>query len=578
MHDPLPGQQLGSYRLIRSLGQGSFAQVYLGEHIHLRNTFAAVKVLHAQLADQQEQEFRNEATVLMRLRNAHIIRVLDYGITQGQPFIVMELAEKGPLSSIYPRGRPLPLPQVVTFVTQIAEGLDYAHRQHIVHRDIKPENILVGANDEVLLADFGIAKLLSTTSPSRSSHVAGTFTYIAPEQINGRAVPASDQYALGIVVYEWLTGRPPFQGTFVEIMGQHLHTPPPPLQQFNPALPADVSLAVQMALKKAPEQRFQEVRAFANALRQAAGLDRVQVKEVKPDPSRRSGGGQTGSQPKISRQTGPGSGPQGIPPGPRPQPVQNYMQQGTPLPFASLPRLPEPHMTEFWWPTFLVSKDERQAINKGGLPLKQLEAFGPLTSFPSQPIPLPVSSEILPPSSGSLKNMRSLSSEIRQSESLNEQQKQPAGAASGQQRAPAGPVGVKRTAGAAPRPAQGPSTASSSSSPSSSGLGVVRSTGAQQTAANSATNSGGATFFSVLTITSLGFAILLTAVATSPGNGPALGWSWGLALLGLILDLIAVNLSRAGTALRGWLIFFLVVAIALLLVNIPVQNYVSTHP
>ncbi|MGH2510888.1 MAG: serine/threonine-protein kinase, partial [Ktedonobacteraceae bacterium] len=212
MDDPLLGQQLGSYQLIQVLGRGSFAQVYLGKHVHLYN-HVAIKVLHAQLGPLEEKDFRQEALLLLNLRNEHIVRMLDYGVITSRPFLVMELAMKGALSKIYPHGTRLPLPQVVEYTLQIADGLGCAHEQRIVHRDIKPENILVNEKGDLLLGDFGIARLSSTSRASLTSTLAGTLAYMAPEQIMGQSNAASDQYALAIIVYEWLTGRFPFQGS-----------------------------------------------------------------------------------------------------------------------------------------------------------------------------------------------------------------------------------------------------------------------------------------------------------------------------------------------------------------------------
>ncbi len=263
------GQQLGNYRIIRLLGEGGFAEVYLGEHLHL-GTQAAIKVLHAQLTSDDMQQFRSEAITIARLEHPNIVRVLDFGIEDKAPYLVMGYAPNGTLRQYHSRGVPIPLPIVVSYVKQIADALQYAHDQNIIHRDVKPENMLLGRRHEVLLSDFGIA-LSTLSSRYQSTHeVVGTVAYMAPEQIQGKPRPASDQYALGVVVYEWLTGERPFQGSFTEVAVQHTVANPPPLHQKIPSISRDVELVVLTALAKNPEQRFAYIQAFANALEQAS--------------------------------------------------------------------------------------------------------------------------------------------------------------------------------------------------------------------------------------------------------------------------------------------------------------------
>ncbi len=150
------GQRVGNYRLLRLLGRGGFAEVYLAEHIHL-NTQAAVKLLRTQLANEDMEGFRNEARMIAGLVHPHIVRVLDFGVEESVPYLVMDYAPNGTLRQRHPRGARLPLQLVVGYVQQIAGALQYAHEQRLIHRDIKPENMLVGRNNEALLSDFGIA-------------------------------------------------------------------------------------------------------------------------------------------------------------------------------------------------------------------------------------------------------------------------------------------------------------------------------------------------------------------------------------------------------------------------------------
>src|SRR5216684_737503 len=152
------GQQLGNYRLLRLLGRGGFAEVYLGQHIYL-NSQAALKVLQIALNDEDIEHFAKEARTLASLTHPHIVRVLDFAVENGTPFLVMEYAANGTLRQRHPHGTLLPVETIISYVRQVASALQYAHDQRLIHRDIKPENMLLGSNGEVLLSDFGLAML-----------------------------------------------------------------------------------------------------------------------------------------------------------------------------------------------------------------------------------------------------------------------------------------------------------------------------------------------------------------------------------------------------------------------------------
>src|SRR6266704_2858834 len=263
------GQQIGSYRLIRLLGDGGFAEVYLGEHLHL-GRLSAIKVLHTTLSEEEVEAFRQEARVIARLEHPHIVRVLDFDVQAGTPFLVMGFAPGGTLRHLHPRGSRPPLSTVLDYVSQAASALQYAHENSVIHRDIKPENLLVGRNNEVLLSDFGIALLAQSSQLRTTQDVVGTASYMAPEQFRGKPCKASDQYALAVIVYEWLAGERPFSGTFVELASQHLLTPPPALREKNSGVSPAVECVVLTALAKEPAQRFGSVRDFARALAQAS--------------------------------------------------------------------------------------------------------------------------------------------------------------------------------------------------------------------------------------------------------------------------------------------------------------------
>src|SRR5260221_351698 len=262
------GQQLGHYRLLRLIGRGSFAEVYLGEHLHL-NTQAAIKVLHAHLSDDTSEQLRREARTMARLMHPHIVRVLDFGVEDGLPFLVMEYAPGGSLRQRHPKGTQLPLDAVVSYVKQIAEALYYIHAQKLIHRDVKPENILLGSHDEVLLTEFDLAIITQSSRSQQTQEAAGSVIYMAPEQLTGKPRSASDQYALGVVVYEWLCGDPPFSGSVQQIATQHLSAPPPPLRAKVPTVPSALEQVVLKALDKDPALRFPNVQAFALALVEA---------------------------------------------------------------------------------------------------------------------------------------------------------------------------------------------------------------------------------------------------------------------------------------------------------------------
>ncbi len=265
------GQQLANYRLIRAIGQGGFADVYLGEHIYL-NTHAAIKVLQMRLTEDDKRSFLEEARIIAHLKHPSIVRILEYDVIDSIPFIVMEYAPNGTLRQCHPKGTVLPPAAIVSYVRQVAAALQYAHDQKLIHRDVKPENMLLGNHNAVLLSDFGLAVIVQS-SRDRLQTVAGTVTYMAPEQLQGRPSPASDQYALAAVIYEWLSGERLFSGSFIEVATQHVLVPPPSLRSKLPAIPPAVDQVIQKALAKSPEQRFPSVVEFASAFEQACQVE-----------------------------------------------------------------------------------------------------------------------------------------------------------------------------------------------------------------------------------------------------------------------------------------------------------------
>lgn len=260
---------LGNYRLLRLLGQGGSGDIYLGEQIYLK-TQVAVKMLRTRVGDEQLSSFLTQARIIAGLEHPHIVRTLDCDIKNGTPFLVMQYIPGGNLRQHFPKGTQAPLTEVLTLAKQAASALDYMHQVGHIHGDVKPENLLLNEQGELLISDFGL-QLVNRQSPAlqKPTHI-GTIAYMAPEQIQGNLCPASDQYALGIVLYEWLCGEPPFHGTFAEIATQHALIAPEPLRPRRPDISPQMEHVVLRALAKDPEQRFATVQDFTAALEQAS--------------------------------------------------------------------------------------------------------------------------------------------------------------------------------------------------------------------------------------------------------------------------------------------------------------------
>ncbi|HLZ62981.1 MAG TPA: protein kinase [Ktedonosporobacter sp.] len=263
------GQTFGNYRLLRLVGQGSFADVYLGRHIYLK-TEAAIKILSGRLDAEAVEAFLKEAHLLQNIEHPHIMHVYDVSISENVPYLVMDYAAGGTLRERHPKGTTVPLPTIVTYIKQVAQALDYAHEQKLIHRDLKPENLLLNQAGSVLLGDFGVALPMRHTESMSDQPLRGTLSYMAPEQIRGQPRGGSDQYALGVIVYEWVCGQRPFAGGAAELLGQHLFVPPPSLRVKIPELPEPVEQVIFKALAKDYKQRFACTEDFAQALEEAS--------------------------------------------------------------------------------------------------------------------------------------------------------------------------------------------------------------------------------------------------------------------------------------------------------------------
>ena len=284
----LEGREVGGCKLIRKIGAGGMGDVYLAEQIRVGNRTVAVKVVspddltfHPEAATDIARRFEREAAILGNLSHPNILPVHDSGIQDGMLYLVMQYAPDGSLADAlrgtgtHPLTLPLPLPFALDLVSQVADALYYTHQHGIVHRDVKPGNVLIRVEPDghwhVLLADFGVAR--SVEIDSQRTQVTGTFIYMAPEQFSAKFSPASDQYALAVMTFQLLAGRPPFDGDLATLTRAHMYEAPPSLHAINPAVPAAVDAVIARALAKDPQDRYPTVADFAGALRAAAGLE-----------------------------------------------------------------------------------------------------------------------------------------------------------------------------------------------------------------------------------------------------------------------------------------------------------------
>jgi serine/threonine protein kinase len=262
-------QRLGNYRLLSLLNKEDNAITYLGEHVYL-GTQVAVNVYQTHLLQNDQDAFLSEVRAIARLIHPHIVRILEFGVERETPFLVTPYTAGCTLRERYSAGSVLPLSMVVSYVKQIASALDYASSTGVLHLDLKPEHLWLRNAGEVLVNNFRVT-LLSHNSHSQSVRdIAQAVAYMAPEQIQGHPTAASDQYALALIVYEWLCGSRPFLSTnYIELASQHISTSPPGLVARVPDLSTAVERVVMKALAKNANARFPSTQAFADALEQS---------------------------------------------------------------------------------------------------------------------------------------------------------------------------------------------------------------------------------------------------------------------------------------------------------------------
>jgi tRNA A-37 threonylcarbamoyl transferase component Bud32 len=273
----LTGQTLGNYRIVERIGRGGMAVVYKAYQPALER-HVAIKVLREQLTADDEQfarRFQREAKAVAALRHPNIVQVFDFGVQDDVSYMVMEYLDgttlKAELNALAERGETMALQEAQHIFQAVASAVDYAHSQGMVHRDIKPANVMLTAKGDVVLTDFGIARIVGGTQYTATGAVIGTPAYLSPEQGQGeRGDERSDIYALGVVLYEMVTGRVPFDAdTPLAVIFKHISDPLPLPHELNPDVPEAVEHVILKALAKDPNERYQRMADMAGALIEA---------------------------------------------------------------------------------------------------------------------------------------------------------------------------------------------------------------------------------------------------------------------------------------------------------------------
>jgi beta-lactam-binding protein with PASTA domain len=263
----------GRYKILERIGSGGMADVYLAEDTHLGRE-VALKVLHRRFAQDHEfvERFRREASSAAGLQHPNVVGVFDRGEHEGTYYIAMEHLPGRTLKEIVATEAPLPQERVIDLGVQILAAAAFAHRRGVIHRDFKPHNVIVDEDGNAKVTDFGIARA-GASEMTETGSIMGTAQYLSPEQAQGHAVTAaSDLYSIGVMLYELLAGRIPFEGdSAVSVALKHLSEPPPPLSHFRPDVSPALEAVVMAALAKDPAQRWQSADEFAAALETTRG-------------------------------------------------------------------------------------------------------------------------------------------------------------------------------------------------------------------------------------------------------------------------------------------------------------------
>lgn len=282
----LIGQTIGQYRIMEQIGRGGMATVYKAFQPAMERN-VAIKILPEHLAEDPHfiERFRQEAKAIAQLEHPHILPVYDYGEEKGLTYMVMRYLDSGTLTARLKRG--LEVAEVVRLLGQVAEALDYTHSRGIVHRDIKPSNVLIDSRGETLLTDFGIAKMVEGTAGLTGGAIVGTPTYMSPEQAQGRPVDGrSDIYSLGVILYEALIGRPPFEAeTPMAVLMKHVSDPLPLPRTLKPEISEAMEQVILKALAKNPADRYQTAGQMKQAMATALTAAGQGLTQFSPKPA-----------------------------------------------------------------------------------------------------------------------------------------------------------------------------------------------------------------------------------------------------------------------------------------------------
>jgi serine/threonine-protein kinase len=295
----------GRYALIAVVGGGGMAQVYKARD-NILGRIVAVKVLREQFTTDAQfvARFRREAQAAANLTHPNIVNVYDVGQDGDLHYIVMEFIAGQSLKELITRNAPLPVEQAISIAAQILAGLEYAHRSGLIHRDIKPQNVLITNDGVVKVTDFGIAKSVSDLGLTEAGQALGTAHYFSPEQAKGeRVVPQSDLYAVGVTLYEMLTGRLPFESdNAVGLAYKHISEPPPSVRLLNPGVPSRLEAIIMKALAKEPQRRYLNAAEMERALRSVESVGQQPTVDMRVPSARprftqggAAGGARTGS-------------------------------------------------------------------------------------------------------------------------------------------------------------------------------------------------------------------------------------------------------------------------------------------